>query len=163
MHQVCGDVPFARHGLELEPFVELAAVADVDAAGVRCRVLTPWDARGTLLYLHGGGYTFYAGVSHHFAACLAHALGVAVFAPDYRLTPEHPHPAQLEDGLAAYAYLLERGIDPASIVPNDFATFLSEHPHIVQVFFNGAMAARLPKSSPGPPGLFTSSVSMCAR
>ena len=70
----------------------------------------------TLLHFHGGGYTFYAGVSHHFAACLAHALGVAVFAPDYRLTPEHPHPAQLEDGLAAYAYLLERGIDPASIV-----------------------------------------------
>lgn len=70
----------------------------------------------TLLHLHGGGYTFYAGVSHHFAACLAHTLGVAVFAPDYRLTPEHPHPAQLEDGLAAYAYLLERGIDPATIV-----------------------------------------------
>lgn len=39
-----------------------------------------------------------------------------MFAPDYRLTPEHPHPAQLEDGLAAYNYLLERGIDPAKIV-----------------------------------------------
>ena len=70
----------------------------------------------TLLHFHGGGYTFYAGVSHHFAACLAHTLGVTVFAPDYRLTPEHPHPAQLEDGLAAYSYLLERGINPATIV-----------------------------------------------
>ncbi|MDD2686825.1 MAG: alpha/beta hydrolase [Gallionella sp.] len=70
----------------------------------------------TLLHFHGGGYTFYAGVSHHFAACLAHTLGITVFAPDYRLTPEHPHPAQLEDGLAAYNYLLERGIDPAKIV-----------------------------------------------
>lgn len=70
----------------------------------------------TLLHFHGGGYTFYAGVSHHFIACLAHALGLAVFAPDYRLTPEHPHPAQLEDGLAAYTYLLESGIDPATIV-----------------------------------------------
>lgn len=70
----------------------------------------------TLLHFHGGGYTFYAGVSHHFAACLAHTLGITVFAPDYRLTPEHPHPAQLEDGLAAYNYLLERGIDPATVV-----------------------------------------------
>lgn len=70
----------------------------------------------TVLHFHGGGYTFYAGVSHHFAACLAHTLGAAVFAPDYRLTPEHPHPAQLEDGLAAYAHLLERGVDPATLV-----------------------------------------------
>jgi monoterpene epsilon-lactone hydrolase len=70
----------------------------------------------TLLHFHGGGYTFYAGVSHHFAASLAHTLGVAVYAPDYRLTPEHPHPAQLEDGLAAYTYLLERGIEPTTII-----------------------------------------------
>ena len=70
----------------------------------------------TLLHFHGGGYTFYADVSHHFVACLAHSLGVPVFAPDYRLTPEHPHPAQREDGLAAYRYLLERGNDPATIV-----------------------------------------------
>lgn len=70
----------------------------------------------TLLHFHGGGYTFYAGVSHHFARILAHSLGVAVFAPDYRLTPEHPHPAQLEDGLAAYRYLLRRGVEPQRLV-----------------------------------------------
>lgn len=70
----------------------------------------------TLLHFHGGGYTFYAGVSHHFACILAHSLGVAVFVPDYRLTPEHPHPAQLEDGLAAYRYLLGRSNDPRRIV-----------------------------------------------
>lgn len=70
----------------------------------------------TVLHFHGGGYTFYAGVSRHFAACLAHTLGAAVFAPDYRLTPEHPHPAQLEDGLAAYTYLLGRGIAAEKIV-----------------------------------------------
>lgn len=70
----------------------------------------------TLLHFHGGGYAFYAGVSHHFGACLAHMLGMTVFVPDYRLTPEHPHPAQLEDGLAAYRYLLQRGADPAKIV-----------------------------------------------
>ncbi|MDK2124369.1 alpha/beta hydrolase [Parachitinimonas caeni] len=70
----------------------------------------------TLLHFHGGGYAFYAGVSRHFTACLAHTLGVPVFAPDYRLTPEHAHPAQLEDGLAAYAYLLDQGVAPARLV-----------------------------------------------
>lgn len=70
----------------------------------------------TLLHFHGGGYAFYAGVSHHFARILAHSLGLAVFAPDYRLTPEHPHPAQLEDGLAAYRYLLGSGLSPTRIV-----------------------------------------------
>jgi len=73
-------------------------------------------SEATMLYLHGGGYTFYAGISHHFVACLAHYLGVTVFAPDYRLTPEHPHPAQLEDALAAYRYVLGRGVTPSTLV-----------------------------------------------
>jgi epsilon-lactone hydrolase len=79
-------------------------------------VPTALHSEVTLLHFHGGGYTFYAGVSHHLARMLAHYLGVVVFAPDYRLTPEHPHPAQLEDGLAAYRYLLARGIEPRRIV-----------------------------------------------
>ena len=66
----------------------------------------------TLLYFHGGGYAFYGVVSRHFIAMLAQMLQVPIFAPDYRLTPEHPHPAQLEDGLAAYRYLLATGIAP---------------------------------------------------
>lgn len=70
----------------------------------------------TVLYFHGGGYTFYAAVTRHFIAMLAAWLGLPIFAPDYRLTPEHPHPAQLDDGLAAYRYLLAQGIDPARLV-----------------------------------------------
>lgn len=70
----------------------------------------------TMLYFHGGGYTFYAAVTRHFIAVLAEALGVAVFAPDYRLTPEHPHPAQIDDGLAAYRFLLGQGLDPCRVV-----------------------------------------------
>ena len=68
-----------------------------------------------LLHFHGGGYAFYAGVSHHFVRVLAHHLGVTIFAPDYRLTPEHPHPAQLDDGLAAYRYLLDLGVAPGRL------------------------------------------------
>ncbi len=78
----------------------------------------PRDRRGTatMLYFHGGGYTFYAAVTRHFIAMLAAWLGIPVFAPDYRLTPEHPHPAQLEDALAAYRFMLGRGTDPARLV-----------------------------------------------
>jgi epsilon-lactone hydrolase len=70
----------------------------------------------TLLYFHGGGYAFYGAVSRHFIAMLAQMLQVPIFAPDYRLTPEHPHPAQLDDGLAAYRHLLETGIAPSQLI-----------------------------------------------
>ncbi|MBX3524721.1 MAG: alpha/beta hydrolase [Rhodoblastus sp.] len=66
--------------------------------------------------MHGGGYAFHAAVSRRFADMLAALLGLRVFAPDYRLTPEHPHPAQIEDALAAFRHLLACGIDPKDIV-----------------------------------------------
>ncbi len=101
--------------LETFPDVDIQPTGDGEPRG-HWFVPQVRHSDATLLHFHGGGYAFYAGVSHHFAACLAYKLGVAVFAPDYRLTPEHPHPAQREDGLAAYSYLLKRGIDPAKIV-----------------------------------------------
>ncbi|MDE3176279.1 MAG: alpha/beta hydrolase [Pseudomonadota bacterium] len=55
-----------------------------------------------VLYFHGGGYAFYGAMSRRFGAMLAHHIGAPVFAPDYRLTPEHPHPAQAEDAMAAW-------------------------------------------------------------
>lgn len=58
-----------------------------------------------LLYCHGGGYAFHGSVSQRFAAMLAHHSGARLFAPDYRLTPEHPHPAQAEDALAAWHHV----------------------------------------------------------
>lgn len=70
----------------------------------------------TMLYFHGGGYAFYAAVSRLFIALLADRLGIRIFAPDYRLTPEHPHPAQIADGLAAYRFLCAEGIDPGKLV-----------------------------------------------
>ncbi len=70
----------------------------------------------TMLYFHGGGYAFYAAVSRHFIAMLAQMLQVPIFAPDYRLTPEHPHPAQVDDGLAAYRFLLDKTKNPRRLV-----------------------------------------------
>jgi acetyl esterase/lipase len=70
----------------------------------------------TLLYLHGGGYAFHSGVSRRFADMMASLLGARMFVPDYPLTPEHPHPAQQEDALAAYRYMLAEGVDPKRLV-----------------------------------------------
>jgi epsilon-lactone hydrolase len=61
----------------------------------------------TLLYFHGGGYTFYGAMSKRFAAMLAHHCGARLFAADYCMTPEHPHPAQAEDALAAWRYVAD--------------------------------------------------------
>lgn len=59
----------------------------------------------TILYLHGGGYTLHGALSVRFASMLAHHNELPLFAPDYRLTPEHPHPAQADDALAAWDYV----------------------------------------------------------
>ena len=69
-----------------------------------------------LLYLHGGGYSFYAAVTKYFAKMLSCILKRKLFALDYRLTPENKHPAQQEDAIAAYQYLLKNGHDPNKIV-----------------------------------------------
>lgn len=74
-----------------------------------------------LLYFHGGGYTFHSGISKRYAAMLAHHTGAALFAPDYRLTPEHPHPAQSEDALAAWRYLTDAHLPERIAVIGDSA------------------------------------------
>ncbi len=74
-----------------------------------------------LLYLHGGGYSFHGGVSARFAAMLAHHTGAVLFAPDYRLTPEHPHPAQAKDALAAWTYLVGKFSAKKIVVIGDSA------------------------------------------
>jgi epsilon-lactone hydrolase len=70
-----------------------------------------------VLYLHGGGYVIGSPRSHrHLAAAIARAAGTAALLLDYRLAPEHPFPAALEDAVAAYEWLLARGIAPERIV-----------------------------------------------
>lgn len=76
------------------------------------------DPERVVLYLHGGGYSTGSINSHRdFLARLCIASGMRVLAADYRLAPEHPFPAQLEDSLGVYAWLIEeQGIDPDHIV-----------------------------------------------
>ena len=75
----------------------------------------------TLLYYHGGGYTFGGPTSKRFAAMIAHHTGARVFMPTYRLTPEHPHPAQAEDALTAWQYLRQTTAAEKLIVIGDSA------------------------------------------
>lgn len=81
--------------------------------------LTPPGARtdAAVLYLHGGGYVIGSPRSHrHLAAAIARAAGTRALLLDYRLAPEHPFPAGLEDAVAAYQWLLAGGVAPARIV-----------------------------------------------
>ncbi|MEY9930007.1 monoterpene epsilon-lactone hydrolase [Catenulispora sp. GP43] len=81
--------------------------------------LTPEGAseRGHLLYLHGGGYVIGSPDTHaRLVGELARRAGLRTTSVDYRLAPEHPFPAAVEDGLAAYRELLEADIDPRDIV-----------------------------------------------
>ena len=72
----------------------------------------------TLLFLHGGGFTGGSTTGHiDLCAGLADAARAEVFSIDYRLAPEYPFPAAVEDSLAAYRYLLRMGRSPAGIVP----------------------------------------------
>lgn len=81
--------------------------------------ILPKDRRrqGVMLYLHGGGFAC-GGLDYAkgFGSTLAIQCGVRVFCAAYRLAPEHPYPAALEDALTAYQYLLEKGYDPRQIV-----------------------------------------------
>jgi acetyl esterase len=77
--------------------------------------------RPGVLYMHGGGWVL-GGIETHDDMCaeIAHGADVVVAAVDYRLAPEHPHPAQLDDNIAVLHWMrgegASLGIDARSIV-----------------------------------------------
>ncbi|UVI36398.1 alpha/beta hydrolase [Brevibacterium spongiae] len=74
------------------------------------------DHSRVLLYTHGGGFAVSSASSHRkLAGHVAKALGVTAFVLDYRRAPEHPHPAQVEDGVAAFEGLVASGVSPDRI------------------------------------------------
>lgn len=92
-----------------------AADVQVEAAtvgGIAGFWLRPVNARpgARILYLHGGGYVLgSAQALIHFAGQIAARVGVDAFVPDYRLAPEHPFPAAIDDAVAAYRGLVADG------------------------------------------------------
>ena len=74
------------------------------------------DCSGAVLYLHGGGYCC-GGLEYAkgFGATLATEGGISVLCPAYRLAPEYPFPAALDDAMTAYRFLIEKN-DPRKVV-----------------------------------------------
>src|SRR5215510_8107103 len=74
------------------------------------------DAGRAVLYLHGGGYVIGSINTHRsLAGRLSRACRARVLVIDYRLAPEHPHPAAVDDSVAAYRSMLGQGLTPARI------------------------------------------------
>jgi acetyl esterase len=84
--------------LSVEDRIGLDDVHDIDAGGVPCRLYRPRVGAPVALYVHGGGWVFNDLETHDaFCRYLAHRTGWALLAVDYRLAPDHPYPAPLDD------------------------------------------------------------------
>jgi acetyl esterase/lipase len=91
----------------------------VTVNGVPCERMTPPNAVGnrTLLYLHGGGYVIGSPADYRdMVPRIARAAGARALVVDYRLAPENPHPAAVDDAVNAYGGLLDQGVRPEEIV-----------------------------------------------
>ncbi|MGF1466440.1 MAG: alpha/beta hydrolase [Sandaracinaceae bacterium] len=92
----------------------------VDAGGVPAEWVRPPNARteGVVLHLHGGGYVMGSPRSHRPPlAALASQSGFPILSVEYRLAPEHPCPAAIEDAVAAYRWLIgPGGVRPSRVV-----------------------------------------------
>ena len=88
------------------------SVRAVTAGGVPSLLVAPTQgSAATVLYLHGGGYVLGSAFGYRpHAGALATAAQTGVLVPDYRLAPEHPFPAAVDDALGAYRWMIERGI-----------------------------------------------------
>jgi monoterpene epsilon-lactone hydrolase len=107
------DALFSQYGIARDLTVE-----PVTANGVRAEWTSTArdDHDAALLYVHGGGYVIGSLDSHrHLVSEAGRAAKIWALALDYRLAPEHPFPAAVEDAVAGYRYLLSRGIRPGRI------------------------------------------------
>jgi acetyl esterase len=99
-----------RAGRQLPSTTVVHEVRDVDAGGVPARLYRPStnDQLGLLVYFHGGGWVL-GDIDSHDGVCraLANGSGHAVLSVDYRLAPEHPFPAPLEDCFTATRWAYE--------------------------------------------------------
>jgi DNA-binding transcriptional LysR family regulator len=92
-------------------------VRPVNAAGVAALLNSPQPGEpATVLHLHGGAYIAGSAFGYRpLAGCLADAAGAGVLVPDYRLAPEHPFPAAVEDAMRTYLWMLDQGTDAAQV------------------------------------------------
>ena len=91
--------------------------ADASKGTPAAEWLRPQVVERSVLYLHGGGY-FSCSLETHRPVCLqlARRAKAQVYSVDYRLAPEHPFPAGLDDAVSAYAQVLDSGVAPGNLV-----------------------------------------------
>ncbi|MEV5850455.1 alpha/beta hydrolase [Streptomyces sp. NPDC051985] len=113
---VIRDIVESHQRASTEP--EGVTYAEVDAGGVPALWAIPEGAAPdrALLHFHfGGGVTASMHSDRKAAGHIAKAAGIRSLVVDFRLAPEHPHPAQLDDAEAAYRWLLSQGYEPQNI------------------------------------------------
>jgi acetyl esterase/lipase len=125
LHRPTGELDVSKERAKLEALAgKFESKIDVQhtpvtASGVPAEWLAPPNALAgyVILYLHGGGYTGGSVRSHRsLAANVARAARAKVLVVDYRLAPEHPFPAAVDDAVAAYRWLLTNNVAPHQIV-----------------------------------------------
>jgi epsilon-lactone hydrolase len=104
--------------MEKTPRAEAVTFEEARVGGVPgwwCRPASAVEGRA-VLYFHGGAYALGSALAYrNFASQIAVRAHAAVFIADYRLAPEHPYPAAVEDAWAAYGGLVEQGFDAIAI------------------------------------------------
>lgn len=94
-------------------------IEPLSADGVPCEKVSCGivDQSKVMLWLHGGGFNAGSAKTHReLAARLSLATGIPILLPDYRLAPEYPFPAGLEDSVKVYRWLIRHGTHPGHIV-----------------------------------------------
>jgi epsilon-lactone hydrolase len=108
----------ASEGQADPPTPDDMRVEDATVGGVPCIVVSPstGEPRGTIVFVHGGGYLWMTARTHlPVAAGLVRASGCRCVSVDYRRAPEHPYPAPVDDLVAVYRSLLDDGV-PADAI-----------------------------------------------
>lgn len=104
---------------ENDPMPEMSTLAEIDLGGVSSLGLLPKGCSGdhVIVWLHGGGFTMGSSRSHKgLASQVAASAKIAAIVPDYRLAPEHRHPAALEDCVRTYQAVLGEGVQASRII-----------------------------------------------
>lgn len=117
------DLSALRHAYDAfaakDPTPPIATESEIDLNGVKCLGVLPQGCSGdhAILWCHGGGFTMGSSRSHRgLAAQVAGIAGTGAIIPDYRLAPEHRHPAAVDDCVAAYLGALRESMKPGNIV-----------------------------------------------
>ncbi len=105
--------------MEQNPLPADLQIVKVDADGVPAewQILPGVAEDRVMLYFHGGGFVLGSAYAYRpFTVALGKATKMRVLSVDYRLAPEHPHPAALQDCTKTYQWLLRQGFKPSNII-----------------------------------------------